>query len=80
MNTKLTLSVDADAIETGKRAAKAAGKSLSKMVEDYLFILGQTPKDDVALPISPGLQSLVGIGSGSFDESDCKAHRVEREL
>lgn len=79
MNAKLTLSLDKNAIETGKRFAAATGKSLSAMVEDFFVLLGTTPQETSCYPISPSLQQLVGIGSGPFDEKDFKAHIIEKQ-
>lgn len=79
MSSKLTLSVDENAIETGKRIAAETGKSLSSMVQDYLLLLGKTCDSSELYPISPGLQSLVGIGAGPFDETDYRAKRTARQ-
>ena len=69
MNNKLTLSLDKEAIELGKQVARASGRSLSEMVESFFVLLGRdTQTAEAFYPISPGLQSLVGIGAGPFDE------------
>ena len=79
MNTKLTLSLDEQAIATGKRAAAQTGKTLSRMVEDFFVLLGTPASRDEFYRVSPGLQSLVGIGEGPFDETDYRASRIERQ-
>lgn len=79
MNTKLTLSVDVDAVAAGKRAAASMGKSLSSIVEDFLILLDATQRPTSICAISPGLQSLVGIGAGPFDEEDYKAHLMAKQ-
>lgn len=78
MNRKLTLSVEESAIEAGKRYASVRGTSLSQMVETFLFLLGNSPANDRSVPISPNLQSLVGIGAGPADEADYRAHLEAR--
>ena len=79
MNSKLTLSLDEQAIATGKRVAARLGKSLSQLVEDYFVLLGNPSTRDEFYRISPGLQSLVGIGEGPFDETDYRTKRIERQ-
>ncbi len=78
MNQKLTLSIDSAVVDAGKRFASRSQKSLSRLVEDYLLLLGGDGAviDDV--PISSKLKSLVGIGSGSYDEHDHRAHLERR--
>ena len=70
MNRKLTLSVDEVAIESGKRFAASNGTSLSRMVETFLMLLGNTPEEDRLVSVSPKLMSLVGIGAGPVSEAD----------
>jgi len=43
MTTKLTLSLDSKVIESAKKFSKQKGKSLSKLIEDYL--VGITSKE-----------------------------------
>lgn len=76
MNRKLTLSVEERAIECGKRFAARNDASLSSVVETFLLLLDDGG-DDV-LPISPKLQSLVGIGAGSVGEEDYRRHLAAR--
>lgn len=76
MNVKLTLSLDAEAIERGKRFAREQNTSLSQLVQTY-FIMLDDPKIEV-VPVSPKLQKLVGIGSGAYDENDCLERLVEK--
>ncbi len=79
MNTKLTLSIDAEAVAMGKRAAAHMGKSLSSIVEDFLILLDVTQRPASAYAVSPDLQSLIGIGTGPFDEKDYKAHLMAKQ-
>lgn len=72
---KLTLSVDATAIENGKQYAQQQGRTLSSIVESYLNSLTPSTGSN-ALP--PAVSSLMGIGSGPADESDYHRHLVEK--
>ncbi|WP_165063075.1 MULTISPECIES: DUF6364 family protein [unclassified Adlercreutzia] len=74
MNQKLTLSIDSEAVRTGKMYASNSKKSLSSIVEDYLLLLGRTSDLTTEVPISNKLKSLVGIGAGNYDESDYRQH------
>jgi formiminotetrahydrofolate cyclodeaminase len=57
MNTKLTLSVEKDIIEKAKSYAKATGKSLSELIENYLENI---TKDRKTRPITNKLNKIVG--------------------
>ncbi|MCL2889244.1 MAG: DUF6364 family protein [Eggerthellaceae bacterium] len=76
MNVKLTLRLDDKAIEKGRRYAVSQGTSLSQLVQSY-FIMLDDPGHE-ALPVSPRLQALIGIGAGGFDESAYREH-LERK-
>ena len=76
MNVKLTLRLDEEAIEKGKRYAEQQNTSLSQLVQTYLVMLDD-PKFEL-VPVSQKLQSLVGIGAGNYDENDYRAH-LERK-
>jgi phage-related minor tail protein len=41
MNTKLTLSIDEDVIQAAKEFAKSNNRSVSKLVEDYLYTISK---------------------------------------
>lgn len=59
MNTKLTLTVQKDVIEKAKGFAKAKGRSLSDIVENYLKAI--TSDDDKVEPLNtPITDSLRG--------------------
>ena len=45
MTTKLTLSIEKETIEKAKRLSSKRGKSISKIVEDYLNTI--TEKEDI---------------------------------
>ncbi|MGB3584924.1 MAG: DUF6364 family protein [Tunicatimonas sp.] len=46
MNSKLTLSINQLVIEEAKEYAKASGRSLSSIVEEYLKSLAQSEQSD----------------------------------
>ena len=50
MGTKLSLSIDAAVIRQAKAIAKHRGKSLSRLVEEYLRFVSADPED--APPVS----------------------------
>lgn len=47
MTTKLTLSVKKEVVEKAKRLSAKNGKSVSKMVEEFLGALPETPKKSI---------------------------------
>ena len=67
MNTKLTLTVEQTIIERAKLYARAKGRSLSDIIENYLKML--TSEQKVVDEISPLVKSLRGSfkDSKSFD-------------
>ena len=75
MQTKLTLRIEQQIIEQAKQYAQTHGKSLSKIVADYLQALNQPPKQT----ISPITHSLQGVLT-SVDESDYKKHLENKYL
>ena len=78
MNQKLTLSVDSVAVARGKEYAAQNGVTLSGLVEDFLLYLDPDEEFDEVFPISPKLQSLIGIGVGAYDEADYRTHLEKR--
>lgn len=67
MTTKLTLTVEKEVIERAKSYAKASGRSLSELIEQYLDTITQENKQQ---KISPKLKKLVGAVKlpKNFDE------------
>lgn len=59
MITKLTLTIDKKIIDAAKKHAKANGKSLSALVENYLKTM--TTKERSSEHLSPKIESLMGI-------------------
>lgn len=59
MTTKLTLTLDDKALEAAKKYAKAKGRSISELVENYFKSLTEANKDTPA-ELSPFVKSLMG--------------------
>ena len=77
MNVKLTLRLDEKAVETGKRFAAQQNTSLSQLVQSY-FVMLDNPDHEI-IPVSQKLQSLIGIGSGTINETNYRNH-LERKF
>ena len=61
MSTKLTLTIDKKIISEAKQYAKAHGRSLSNLIEDYLHaLLEETGKQGYEVSLSPLVRSLKG--------------------
>ena len=58
MNTKLTLTIEQSIIEKAKAYAKVKGRSLSKIIENYLKAI--TKEQKVVEDISPIVKSFRG--------------------
>ncbi len=79
MNTKLTLRIDESTIRKAKMEAKRRGKSVSRMVSDYIESIGSQPDSKKVLP--PTTASLIGILKGQkISEADYKRHLREKYL
>ena len=71
--TKLTLTIsDPSLIEEAKTYAKATGRSVSALVENYLKTLTRKPsnRNKHARKATPLVDSLIGIGGKAPDKSD----------
>jgi len=80
MNTKLTLRLDKELIESAKKHASMTGKSVSQMVADYFFILDK--KTVTKKPkITPIVKSLKGSLKGSnVSEQNYKDYLEDKYL
>ena len=79
MNTKLTLRMDEKVVRKAKIAAKRRGKSVSRMVAEFIEGLGSQPVSKESLP--PTTASLIGILNGQdVSEYDYKTHLREKYL
>ena len=79
MNAKLTLRMDETVIRKAKMEAKRRGKSVSRMVAEFIESIGSRPGSEKVLP--PTTASLVGILKGKeISEDDYKVHLREKYL
>jgi uncharacterized protein GlcG (DUF336 family) len=79
MNTKLTLRMDEALIHVAKKEAGRRGKSVSKMVGDFLGSLSATTRQPAALP--PITTSLLGVlKPHSASVESYKKHLKEKYL
>ena len=69
MNTKLTLSIEQDVIESAKDYAKRHGKSLSSIVEEYLKALVKDKSFKEKRELSKIVKDLKGSISLPKDKS-----------
>lgn len=61
MNTKLTLTIEKEVIETAKEYAKEKGQSLSEMVENYFKLITVNRRQIKPEQLSPRIRRLRGI-------------------
>jgi len=61
MNTKLTLTIEKEVIETAKEYAKEKGQSLSEMVENYFKLITVNRRKIKSEELSPKIKKLRGI-------------------
>ncbi len=79
MNTKLTLRMDETIVRKAKIEAKRRGKSVSRMVAEFIESIGLQQTSEKDLP--PITASLVGILEGKeISEEDYKTHLREKYL
>jgi replicative DNA helicase len=80
MQTKLTLRLEKQLVDSAKEYASSQGKSVSKMVADYFTLLKQIQKTQTD-EIAPITQSLKGaLGGAKINVSDYKKYLVEKHL
>lgn len=78
MNTKLTLRMDDNLIESAKQYSAKTGKSVSRIVAD-LFEIIKNEKMEKKYSITPAVLSLKGALKGkSVDERDYKKYLEEK--
>lgn len=79
MNTKLTLRMDETTVRKAKMEAKRRGKSVSRMVAEFIESIGLQQNSEKDLP--PTTASLVGILKGKeISEEDYKTYLREKYL
>ncbi|MFH0893753.1 MAG: DUF6364 family protein [Bacteroidota bacterium] len=78
MNSKLTLKLDQETIESAKKYAQEENTSLSKMIENYLKLLTRKTKEKTE--ISPLVESLSGVIHSKLTnyEKDYTAHLAKK--
>ncbi len=72
MSTKLTLTIDKAVIEDAKQYAKSQGRSLSKLIEEYLKSLSSKDLQSKELELSPITKSLFGAVKVNKEDLDYK--------
>lgn len=79
MNTKLTLRMDEETVRKAKMEAKRRGKSVSRMVAEFIESIGLQQNSKKELP--PTTASLIGVLKGKeISEEDYKTHLREKYL
>jgi hypothetical protein len=76
MQTKLTVRVNGELIQSAKRYAKRRGISLSRLIENYLSVLAV--KQDESFTQTPILQRLTGILPEDVSIEDQHKHWEEK--
>jgi hypothetical protein len=71
MNRKLTISIEESTIEMAKKYAKAKGKSLSEIIENYLSIISASASEKKSKSISK-ISKLKGAVKFAEEPADYK--------
>ena len=80
MNTKLTLRMDNDLIESAKEHSAKTGKSVSRIVSD-LFEIIKNEKLKKEYPLTPTVRTLKGVLKGKLvDEKEYHKYLEEKYL
>jgi Family of unknown function (DUF6364) len=80
MQAKLTLRIDKGLIEKAKTYARQSGKSVSRLVSDYLEVLSE-PGQRPSHPLTPIVESLLGSLAGSgLDENNYRQDLEKKHL
>jgi hypothetical protein len=78
MQTKLTLRLDEELIRRAKEHARRSGKSVSRIVSDFLALL-EDPVEMQVVELTPTVRSLVGALSGNpVGENDYHRYLEEK--
>ena len=78
MSTKLTLTIEKSVIEEAKKYAKSQGRSLSKLIEEYLKSVSREDINKAEeLQLSPITKSL--YGSVKLDDDDIDYKKMLRD-
>ena len=80
MNTKLTLRLEEELIKSAKNHANIIGKSVSKMVADYFYLLDKKYFKK-PIKLTPIVKSLKGsLKNTDVDENDYKSYLKDKYL
>jgi len=81
MNTKLTLTIEKEVIETAKKYAKEKGQSLSEMVENYFKLITVTREKIRPKQLSPKVRKLRGIinSAENFDYKEVLTKELSKK-
>ncbi|MCK5542449.1 MAG: antitoxin [Desulfobacterales bacterium] len=80
MNTKLTLRLEKDLIESAKRHASNYGTSVSQMVADYFYLLDKNALTK-SVQVTPLVKSIKGsLNDPNIDKKDYKKYLEEKYL
>ena len=81
MNTKLTLTIEKEVIETAKKYAKEKGQSLSEMVENYFKLITVTREKIRPKQLSPKVRKLRGIinAAENFDYKEVLTKELSKK-
>ena len=81
MNTKLTLTIEKEVIETAKEYAKEKGQSLSGLVENYFKLITRDRREILPEQLSPKVQRLRGIMAieQDFDYKEVLAEELSKK-
>jgi predicted transcriptional regulator len=78
MQTKLTLRVDEELVRRAKEHARRSGKSVSRIVADFLALLEQ-PTERQVVELTPTVRSLLGALKGNpVGEEDYRRYLEEK--
>jgi len=78
VQTKLTLRVDDGLVRRAKDYARRSGKSVSRIVADYLALL-EEPMEKQVVELTPTVRSLLGsLSNSAVDKSDYYKHLDEK--
>ena len=82
MDTKLTLRLDEEVIAKAKKLAKERGKSVSRMVADFITVLDTSEVENSgADELPPKTRALYGLlRDKQVDEEDYKTYLVDKYL
>ena len=81
MNSKLTLRLDENLIQSAKSYSAKTGKSVSKIVADYFTLIDKKLSGNKQRKISPLTRPLRGaLKKGKVSEEDYKIYLEEKYL